>query len=130
MRSIKINTKHQLATEKLRLKRNLIMLQSDLESDMQIIKNDLKPMLSIAKNVSVAFDRNGQSTLEKSVRFGINLLVKGFLPGNAAWAVKKSVPFILNNVATNYVTEKKPEILGVIKYVLHRMKRKPPTKID
>lgn len=130
MKPIIINTKQQLIAEKVRLKSKVNFLRAELESDFQIIKTDLEPILSTVKTVGVAFKGNDQSLFEKSLRFGINILIKGILPGKASWVVKNSVPYLVNNVAANYVKEKKPEILGVIKNILHRMKRKPSIRVD
>jgi hypothetical protein len=57
------------------------------------------------------------------VRITIDTLLKNILLARSGWITRLVVPFIVKNLSSNYILEKKPEIFGMIRNLIHKARK-------
>ena len=109
----KIETKEDLVAERARLKNQVTISRLKLSNEFSILKEELQPARQIvgyAKNLLVN-NGNRKSIVGMGLRFGVNALLKNTILYRASWLTRLVVPYIANNVVSNYVAKNDTEIL-------------------
>ena len=109
----KIETKEDLVAERARLKNQVTISRLKLTNEFSILKEELQPARQIvgyAKNLLVN-NGNRKSIVGMGLRFGVNALLKNTILYRASWLTRLVVPYIANNVVSNYVAKNDTEIL-------------------
>lgn len=117
----RIETIKDLRSERARLKLELSTAEEILQEDLDWIKAELKPVHVAGKMLSNSFfNGNNGGLVNNGVRSAIDVLLKSVVLSKAGWFVKLVVPFIVKNISTNYIQEKKPEFFGMIKRLISK----------
>jgi len=120
---MKINSKEDLKKEKRRLKLELQETELLLREDMEWIKTELEPIRVAGKVVGNALVNKNKGLVNDGVRMVIDTFIKNVVLSRAGWITRMVVPYILKNISTNYVKEKKPEVLATLKNFLSRARK-------
>jgi hypothetical protein len=119
----KINSIDELRKEKNRLKLELIRSEEALQEDFALLKEELKPLRLAGRAVSYAMINKNDGVVNDGVRFAINGLLKNVVLAKAGWITKLVVPFIVKNISSNMLLEKKPEVLGYLRNLIHKARK-------
>jgi hypothetical protein len=111
----KIENLKDLRSERARLKLELNVAEETLKEDIEWIKSELRPAHLAGKYLSNTLVNKDDGFLNVGLRRTIDTVLKSFVLSRAGWITKLVVPFIVKNISSNYVQEKKPEIFGMLK---------------
>lgn len=109
----KIETIEDLMAERARLKNQVTISHLKLTNHFNILKEELKParqVVGYAKNLLVN-NGNRKSIVGMGLRFGVDAILKNTILYRASWLTRLVVPYIANNVVSNYVAKHDTEIL-------------------
>lgn len=109
----KIETLEDLMAERARLKNQVTISHLKLTNHLSILKEELKParqVVGYAKNLLVN-NGNRKSIVGMGLRFGVDAILKNTILYRASWLTRLVVPYIANNVVSNYVAKHDTEIL-------------------
>ena len=109
----KIETIEDLVAERARLKNQVTVSRVKLTNHFNILKEELEParqVVGYAKNLLVN-NGNRKSLVGMGLRFGVNAILKNTVLYRASWLTRLVVPYIANNVVSNYVAKHDTEIL-------------------
>lgn len=109
----KIETLEDLMAERARLKNQVTISHLKLANHFNILKEELKParqVVGYAKNLLVN-NGNRKSIVGMGLRFGVDAILKNTILYRASWLTRLVVPYIANNVVSNYVAKHDTEIL-------------------
>ncbi len=109
----KIETIEDLMAERARLKNQVAVSHIKLTNHFNILKEELEParqVVGYAKNLLVN-NGNRKSLVGMGLRFGVNAILKNTVLYRASWLTRLVVPYIANNVVSNYVAKHDTEIL-------------------
>jgi hypothetical protein len=109
----KIETIEDLMAERARLKNQVTISGIKLKNHFNILKEELQParqVVGYAKNLLVN-NGNRKSLVGMGLRFGVNAILKNTVLYRASWLTRLVVPYIANNVVSNYVAKHDTEIL-------------------
>lgn len=124
----KIETKEDLVAERARLKNQVTISRLKLMNEFSILKEDLKPARQIvgyAKNLLVN-NGNRKSIVGMGLRFGVNALLKNTILYRASWITRLVIPYIANNVVSNYVAKNDAEILeNTVNWIKYKTSNEP-----
>lgn len=134
----KIETIEDLMAERARLKNQVTISNIKLKNHFNILKDELQParqVVGYAKNLLVN-NGNRRSLVGIGLRFGVNAILKNTVLYRASWLTRLVVPFIANNVVSNYVSKHDTEILeNTVNWVKEKtsnhpkMPKKPQTSL-
>jgi len=125
----KIENIKDLRSERARLKLELNVAEEILQEDFEWIQSELKPARLAGRLLNKSLINKDHGVLNSGVREGIDLLLKSVILSKAGWITKLVVPFIVKNISTNYMEEKKPEFFGMIKRMISKV-RKPENNVQ
>lgn len=119
----KINSVEDLRREKKRLKLELKKTELLIKEDFAWAKNELAPLRVAGKFVGNALVNKNNGLVNDGLRILIDTVVKNLVLSRAGWITKMIVPFVLKNLSTNYIKDRKPEVLASIRNLLGRARR-------
>jgi hypothetical protein len=112
-----------LRSERTRLKLKLNVAEETLRDDVEWIKTELKPVHLVGRFINNSLVNKDWGLVNGGVRDLIDSVLKTFVLPKSGWIVKLIVPFILKNISSNYILEKKPEFFGMIKRLISKARR-------
>lgn len=108
-----IRTYQDMMDEKQRLQGLLAAQKQLLSTDIQEIKESLKPVQSALSFVGKLVTRDsGNFILNAGANKLINMVVKNMILARAGWFAKLVVPFLVKNFSSHIISEKKGAILS------------------
>ena len=116
----KIRNSKELDSERRRLKFKLNAAEEILKEDFEWIKEEIKPGNIARKIFNNIIGNNTSGLLNKGVGFTIGALVKNILLSKSGWITRLIVPFIVKNLSSNYLSEKKPEIFSILRNIIQK----------
>ena len=124
----KIETIEDLVAERARLKNQVAISGIKLKKHFSVLKEELQParqVVGYAKNLLVN-NGNRKSLVGMGLRFGVDALLKNTILYRASWLTRLVVPYIANNVVSNYVVKHDTEILeNTINWVKEKTSDEP-----
>ncbi len=124
----KIETIQDLTAERARLKNQITISRLKLTNEFAFLKEELQPARQIvgyAKNLLVN-NGNRKSIVGMGLRFGVNALLKNTVLYRASWLTRLVVPYIANNVVSNYVAKNDTEILeNTVNWIKEKTSNQP-----
>ena len=124
----RINSLKELNAEKLRITQRINDLEILIESDVNVIKQDINAWRvagSTIKNFLVT-EENG--VMGESIGLAVDTIVKKLLMRRSNWIFKFALSFLLKNVAKNYFSKNAENIFEKIKNIIgHYHKAEPAT---
>ncbi|MCW3072507.1 MAG: hypothetical protein JWO44_2397 [Bacteroidetes bacterium] len=115
-----INTLAELKEERQRLYMRKAFLETEIKTNFNEIKEQLKPFHSLAKGAGKFLASKDNSVVGSSVGFLTSALVKNVLLRNSGFITKLIVPYLAKNVASNVAEDNKPKIAGWISDMIAR----------
>jgi hypothetical protein len=109
----KIETIEDLMAERARLKNQVTLSRLKMTNHFKVLKEELEParqVVGYAKNLLVN-NGNRKSLVGMGLRFGVDAILKNTVLYRASWLARLVVPYIANNVVSNYVAKHDTEIL-------------------
>lgn len=119
----KIKNLKDLHSEKRRLKLQLDEAEETLKQDMHWVKEELKPIRNAGKLFSNAFFNKNHSLLDDGVRITIDALLRNIILSKTGVLTRLIVPFLVKNLSSNFLLEKRPEIFGIIKGLIQKARK-------
>ncbi len=116
----KIDNLTDLRKEKARLNLELAAYEEQLHEDVQWIKQELNPVKVAGKLVSNAMLDKNHGVLNEGLRGTVDFVLKNLVLSKAGWITKLVVPFVVKNISSNYLLEKKPEIFGMLRNLIRK----------
>lgn len=124
----KINNLQELKAERIRLRMELATAEDNLKDDLNWFKEEMNPVKVLGNIVSNAFvSKNNGGLVNNGVRFTIDAVVKNLILSKAGWITKLVVPFVMKNISSNFIAEKKPEIFSMLKNLIHQARKTTAT---
>ena len=119
----KIKNLKDLHSEKLRLKMELIAAEEVLKEDLVWVKEELKPAKIAERLFKKILGDNIGGLLNTGVRFTIDAVLKNLILSKSGWITRLLVPLIAKNLSSNYISENKPEIFGILRNLIHNARK-------
>jgi hypothetical protein len=119
----KIKSQEDLRRERKRLKLELKQSELLIKEDLQWVKTELTPIRAAGKMVGNALVNKNKGLVNDGVRIAIDTIVKNLILSRAGWITRMVVPFVLKNISTNFIKEKKPEVLSTIRSLLGKARQ-------
>jgi hypothetical protein len=119
----KIKSINDLRAERVRLKLQLAMAEEKLKDDVAWLKDELKPVKAAGKLFSSVMINKNNGVINDGVRFTIDAVLKNLILSKAGWITKLVVPYLVKNLSSNYILEKRPEIFSIIRNFIHKARK-------
>jgi hypothetical protein len=127
----KLETIEELNAERIRLKNQVSVSRLKLKNEFTNIKEELQParqVVGFAKNMLVN-NKKSNSLVGMGLRFGVNALLRNTILYRASWLTRMIVPFVANNLVSNYVAKNDSQILeNTIGWIKDKTSDENPTK--
>jgi len=120
----KIDNITDLREERIRLRKEIRMLEDELERDAKDLKEYLHPFHLAMNATGKLLTRKDSWLFGPGINFIIDILVGKMIMRKAGWLSKLTVPFFLKNVTNNYVAEHAGGIIETIKHLFSRFRGK------
>ena len=124
----KIETVEDLVAERARLKNQITISRLKLMNEFNTLKEELQPARQIVGYAKKLLVNNGnrKSIVGMGLRFGVNALLKNTILYRASWLTRLVVPYIANNVVSNYVAKNDTEILeNTVNWIKNKTSNEP-----
>jgi hypothetical protein len=104
--------------ERARLKNQIESSRTHLRQEFGAIKKELNPVNQALGVVSDVLTTPRKGLLSMGVGFGVDTVLKRVVLARAGWLPRLVVPFLVKNVATNYISKHKTSVVeGVLGWV-------------
>lgn len=120
----RIESIKDLRSERARLNLKLIGAEEAIREDIEWIKSELKPVHIAGKFLSNSFINKDNGLINQGVRSVINTLLKSVVLSRSGWITRLIVPFLVKNISSNFILEKKPELFGILKNFISSARRR------
>lgn len=100
-----------LRAERIRLKNRLEVLRVQMSQEFSAIKTELQPARQAVGLLGDIFTTPQKGLLPLGVRFGVDTIVRRGLLARAGWLPRLIVPFLVRNVATNFIQKNRVPLL-------------------
>lgn len=107
-----------IRAERARLKNRIEITRTSLRQEFGAIKKELRPVNQVLGVVSDVLTTPRKGLLSMGVGFGVDTVLKRVVLARAGWLPRLVVPFLVKNVATNYISKHKTSVVeGVLGWV-------------
>jgi hypothetical protein len=104
--------------ERARLKNQIESARTHLRQEFGVIKKELSPVNQALGVVSDALTTPRKGLLSMGIGLGVDTVLKKVILARAGWLPRLVVPFLVKNVASNYVAKNKTSVVeGVLGWV-------------
>ena len=104
--------------ERARLKNQIETSRMNLRHEFGVIKKELNPINQALGVVTDVFTTPRKGLLSMGVGFGVDTVLKKVILARAGWLPRLVVPFLVKNVATNYISNHKTSVVeGMLGWV-------------
>ncbi len=104
--------------ERARLKNQIESARTNLRQEFGVIKKELNPVNQTLGVISDALTTPRKGLLSMGVGIGVDTILKKVVLARAGWLPRLVVPFLVKNVATNYISKNKVSVVeGVLGWV-------------
>ncbi|MEZ4900977.1 MAG: hypothetical protein R2822_04085 [Spirosomataceae bacterium] len=107
----KIETLHDLRAERARLKNQLELSQMHMHQELTAIKTEINPARQAVGALRDILTTPRKGLLNVGVGMGVDALIRRGLLARAGWLPRLVVPFIVRNVAANYIQKNRTSII-------------------
>ena len=107
----KIESLEDVRAERARLKNQIETSRTRLRHEFGLIKTELNPVSQALGVVTDAFTSPRKGLLSLGVGFGVDTVIKNVVLARAGWLPRLVVPFLVKNVATNYISKNKSSVV-------------------
>jgi len=119
----RIESIKDLRSERARLKLELSVAEELLDEDLEWVKSELNPVHLAGKFLSHSMIRKDNGIVNDGLGKLIDVLLKSGLLSRSGWIVKLVVPYLVKNISSNYINEKKPEFFGMLKRLISKTRK-------
>ena len=119
----KIKNLKELHSEKLRLKLELIAAEENLKDDLEWVKEEMSVGRIAGRVFNNIIGNKKDGFLNNGVRITADVLLNNVLLSKFGWITRLVVPLIAKSVSSNYLSEKKPEIFGIIRNIIQKARK-------
>src|SRR3954468_22631996 len=120
----RINTLAELKAEKKALMLRRAELEVEMKKDLEEIREDLKPVLAIAKGAKSFLSSKDNGVLGKSAGTAADFIAKHTLFKNSGFITKLIMPFLVKNITSNVVNDNKSQIIDWVDNLLSKIRHK------
>ena len=121
----KIESLEDVRAERVRLKNQIELSRTHLKHEFGLIKRELNPIHQALGVVTDAFTTPRKGLLSLGVGLGVDTVLKNVVLARAGWLPRLVVPFLVRNVATNYISKNKISVVeGMLGWVKKATQRK------
>lgn len=111
--------------ERARLKNQIETSRMNLRHEFGVIKQELNPINQALGVVTDVFTTPRKGLLSMGVGFGVDTVLKKVILARAGWLPRLVVPFLVKNVATNYISKHKTSVVeGMLGWVKKATRKK------
>jgi hypothetical protein len=115
-----------LRAERARLKNQIEASRMNLRYEFGAIKQELNPLNQALGVVTDVFTTPRKGLLSLGVGIGVDTVLKNVILARAGWLPRLVVPFLVKNVATNYISKNKA---SVVENIIGWVKKKTDKKM-
>jgi hypothetical protein len=115
-----------LRAERARLKNQIEASRMNLRYEFGAIKQELNPLNQALGVVTDVFTTPRKGLLSLGVGIGVDTVLKNVILARAGWLPRLVVPFLVKNVATNYISKNKA---SVVENIVGWVKKKTDKKM-
>ena len=121
----KIESLEDVRAERVRLKNQIELSRTHLRHEFGLIKRELSPINQALGVVTDAFTTPRKGLLSLGVGLGVDTVLKKVVLARAGWLPRLVVPFLVRNVATNYISKNKTSVVeGMLGWVKEATSKK------
>lgn len=111
--------------ERARLKNQIETSRMNLRQEFGVIKKELNPINQALGVVTDVFTTPRKGLLSMGVGFGVDTILMKVVLARAGWLPRLIVPFLVKNVATNYISHHKTSVVeGMLGWVKKATRKK------
>ena len=111
--------------ERVRLKNQIEVSRMNLRHEFGAIKQELSPINQALGVVTDVFTTPRKGLLSIGVGIGVDTVIKNVVLARAGWLPRLVVPFLVKNVATNYISKHKTSVVeGMLGWVKKATQKK------
>ena len=122
---INIQNLEDVRAERARLKNQIETSRMNLRLEFGAIKKELNPINQALGVVTDVFTTPKKGLLSIGVGFGVDTVLKRVILARAGWLPRLVVPFLVRNVATNYISNHKASVVeGMLGWVKKATQKK------
>lgn len=113
-----IQNLEDVRAERARLKNQIETSKTNLRHEFGAIKKELNPINQALGVVTDVLTTPRKGLLSMGVGFGVDTVLKRVVLARAGWLPRLVVPFLVKNVATNYISKNKTSVVeGMLGWV-------------
>lgn len=113
-----IQNLEDVRAERTRLKNQIETSKTNLRHEFGAIKKELNPINQALGVVTDVLTTPRKGLLSMGVGFGVDTVLKRVVLARAGWLPRLVVPFLVKNVATNYISKNKTSVVeGMLGWV-------------
>ena len=128
-----IRNRHDLLSEKRRLKLELVVVEADLKNAIQSLKEEWTPSKIISGLIKDSFTGGTKGIAKLGLNKVLDFLLKNIFLSRAGWVTKTAVSLFAKNFLSGYISENNPEILDMLKTLIRKARKftkQPPSYFD
>ena len=110
-----INNITELRQERIRLNLQLQRLETEIENDIRLIRQDLEPVHKLVTTVSKFFGKDNNSLAGFGINAGIDFLIRKVVLRNAGWLYQLFIPGIVKDATGNLLADQGSRIVSAAK---------------
>jgi hypothetical protein len=119
-----INTLAELKQERQRLYAHKAFLEAEIKSDLDEIRQQLKPLQLVTKGAVKMLSSKSNSIISNSIGYLTNAVFKNIIMRKSGFFAKLIVPYLAKNVAGNIAEANKPQITHWIEEMISKFRQK------
>jgi len=117
---MKIKNVEDLRRERKRLKAELAESEANLKDHWEYAKEQLNPVRTAGRFIGNAMVHKNDGVIDKTMRLAIDKILKGLVLSKSGWITRTIVSYMVKNMSSNMLAEKRPELLNKIKGFIHQ----------
>jgi hypothetical protein len=108
-----INNLEELKAERRKLRQKIQTQKMNIKSSVQGLKQELQPARQVVNVMeSVITRKSGDKLIHTTVDWTVDVLIRRVVLARAGWAARLVVPFLVRNIASNYLTQNKENVIS------------------
>jgi len=117
----KIKNMADLQVERMRLRSEIIMQEEQLKEDFVWVKEELEPGRIIGRLFGLVGNKK-EGLIKQGAKFTFESIIRKVFLSRSNWLIRLVVPMIVGNFSSELLSNKKPEVLDLLKGFIRKMR--------
>lgn len=122
----KIQNQDDLRAERTRLNNQIQVAKAKMRNEFTAIKTELNPARQAVGVIGDIFTAPQKGLLNMGIGLGVDTILRRGLLSRAGWVTKLIVPFLVRNVASNYISKNRESVVeNLLGWVKNATEKQP-----